>query len=336
MKQEINPGISVIIPAYNEEKRLPGCLKSIKSQDYRGNLELLIVDDNSTDNTVKVAKRFGAKVLKNGSHNIEIGKSIGFQNAKHDFIFLIDADNTLPSKEWLSRSMSALQENPDAVGAQASWFEYKQNHPAADRYCELFGINDPVVYYIGKRDKLMHTEDRWTLPGKVIKDTEDYSLVEFDKDTLPTLGSQGFLAKKNLFFKTNYKPHFFHIDSNLELVEQGHNRFLMMKFGVVHNHCKTLGQFTKKLHRNMRLFLKNRKIKRYKYKTNSLRTLLVILSMVTLIRPTYHSIRGYLRKKDPAWFLHPLLSFYIPFMYLWITAAWIIKSALGIQHTMEN
>ena len=69
------PTISIVIPTYNEEINIERCLSSIIRQNYPSQkIELIVVDDDSTDNTINIAKKFGAKILHNGKKNIEIGK----------------------------------------------------------------------------------------------------------------------------------------------------------------------------------------------------------------------------------------------------------------------
>ncbi len=320
MKKEKFPPISVIIPVYNEEKRLGGCLKSIVDQNYpREKIEILVVDDNSTDKTPAVAMKFGAKILHNGSRNIERGKSIGLKNASHEFIFLLDADNRLPHPNWLANLIRAMEDHPEAVGAEAIWFHYDPGHTLADRYCELFGINDPMAYYLQRRDRLMATEERWQLPGKIVKETDKYYLVQFSRENLLTVGSQGFLTRKSLLLKTSWQPYLFHMDSNMDLISQGFNRYLMMKDSIIHLHCQTTGQFIGKLKRNFTLFLKQENIRRYTWRTKPVRLFLVTLSMLTFIRPTFDSLKGFAKKPDLAWFLNPIYSFCIPAIYLYYT-----------------
>ena len=50
------PDISIVIPAFNEEKNLPRLFKTIKNQDFKGSLEIIVVDNNSTDKTAQIAK----------------------------------------------------------------------------------------------------------------------------------------------------------------------------------------------------------------------------------------------------------------------------------------
>ena len=76
LKLQDCPTISVIIPCFNGRTRLDKCLKSIKMQNYpQEKIEYIVVDDDSTDGTPKLAKeKYGCKVLRNGTHNIERGK----------------------------------------------------------------------------------------------------------------------------------------------------------------------------------------------------------------------------------------------------------------------
>ena len=50
--------ISIVIPAYNEERYLAKCLKSLKEQDYQGQYEIIVVDNGSDDSTSQVARDF--------------------------------------------------------------------------------------------------------------------------------------------------------------------------------------------------------------------------------------------------------------------------------------
>lgn len=312
------PGISIIIPVFNEEKKLGYCLESIRTQDYPQDLlELIVVDDNSVDKTVEIAKKFKAKVYKNGERNIERGKSIGLAQASNEYILLLDADNRLPRPQWLKKFVRSILENPEAVGGEAIWFKYERTHNLIDRYCELFGINDPMAYYFNRRDRLMATESHWSLPGEILKETNDYYLVKFNRSNLLTVGSQGFLTKKSLLLKTNWNPYLFHMDSNMDLIDLGYNRYLMMKDSILHLHSQSIASFIRKLQRNFVLFLKQEPIRRYTWRTNPAKLFLITFSMITIVRPTIDSLKGFIRKPDFAWFLHPLFSLIIPLIYIY-------------------
>jgi len=79
----------VVIPAYNEEKRIARVIHSIKTQGY----EALVVDDGSTDRTSEVAEETGARVVRN-PRNLGYLKTIkrGFRETNSDIIVTIDGD----------------------------------------------------------------------------------------------------------------------------------------------------------------------------------------------------------------------------------------------------
>ena len=110
--------ISVIIPAHNVEKYIENCLISVFNQTYK-NIEVILVDDFSTDKTVKIAKSFqknhsNLKIisLKNyglkKKSGISIARNLGIKFAKGKFIALLDADD-LWSKEKLDLQVKLIK-----------------------------------------------------------------------------------------------------------------------------------------------------------------------------------------------------------------------------------
>ena len=90
--------ISIIIPTYNEEKYLPKLLQSIKEQSFN-NYEIIVADNNSTDNTVKIAKYYGAIITSGGLPGA--GRNKGSNIAIGDILLFLDADVILYNKDFL-------------------------------------------------------------------------------------------------------------------------------------------------------------------------------------------------------------------------------------------
>ena len=90
----MNNLISIIIPAYNGEKYIQGCITSIQNQNM--NTEIIVIDDISTDKTADIARSMGCKVIVNDEHKGQVaGKNTGVRAAKGKFWLTIDQDDML-------------------------------------------------------------------------------------------------------------------------------------------------------------------------------------------------------------------------------------------------
>lgn len=108
--------LSIVIPAKNEENYLPKLLDSIKKQDYK-DYEVIVADGGSTDNTKKIARKYGCRVVvgkKKGSPSIERNK--GARKAKGDVLLFLDADVRL-TDGFLSGIVENISEKNLDVGS---------------------------------------------------------------------------------------------------------------------------------------------------------------------------------------------------------------------------
>lgn len=86
--------LSIVIPAYNEEKYLPQTLDSVKAALTNiEDAEIIVVDNASTDSTREIAERSGARVVDEHVRNIGKVRNTGAENASGDVIVFIDADS---------------------------------------------------------------------------------------------------------------------------------------------------------------------------------------------------------------------------------------------------
>jgi len=113
------PIISVVIPAYNEEKYLPRVLSSLAKQDFKGDYEVIVVDNNSTDNTAKIAKKKGARVIFEKNRGVCFARQKGAEAAKGEIIVSTDADCVFP-ENWLSNIYKAFEREKDIVAVVGS------------------------------------------------------------------------------------------------------------------------------------------------------------------------------------------------------------------------
>lgn len=81
--------ISVVLAVFNEENYLEECLKAVRGLAW----EIVIVDGGSTDNTIEIAKKYKARIIKtNNPKNFHINKNIAIDSAKGDWVLQLDAD----------------------------------------------------------------------------------------------------------------------------------------------------------------------------------------------------------------------------------------------------
>lgn len=107
----IVPKVSIIVPTRNEEKNIRNLLESIKKIDYPKNkLETIIVDENSVDNTLKIASNYHVKILKGNFGSIGNARKAGYKISSGDIIAFLDADMTL-HREYIKNCVNFLEDN---------------------------------------------------------------------------------------------------------------------------------------------------------------------------------------------------------------------------------
>ncbi|MFX0134838.1 MAG: glycosyltransferase [Candidatus Hodarchaeota archaeon] len=108
------PKISVVIPVYNREKILRQCLNSVLNQTYN-NYEVIVVDNNSTDNTKKIIKKFQKKNKKikylfESKRGTAAARYKGEINSRGDIILMTDSDCIVP-KNWIEEMIEPIVKN---------------------------------------------------------------------------------------------------------------------------------------------------------------------------------------------------------------------------------
>jgi len=331
------PSLSLIIVTRNVERTLPELLRTMSIQTYpKSKTEIVIVDGRSTDKTLDIIKqsKLNIRVVQGKYPNDpEACKGEGLSLAKGEIVGLIDSDNYFPHKNWLSKMILPLMENKELVGSYTWRFAYKKSDKALNRYFSLIGSADPIGLYLGKADKLSYISDKWIGFGKVVKNTKAYFIVQFDKDHFPTLGSNGFFARRKFLIRGKVGPEkFFHIDVPFDILKYNLNNYAVVKDVIIHDtSIGSLIAYVRKRANYMRLHYQERaRDRRYfvfdiRRKHDIFRLILFIFFTITFIQPLYVSLKGYIRVRDSAWFLHPLFCFLITVSYAYAVLAKSLK-----------
>lgn len=108
------PRFSVVIPAFNEAAYLAATLDSLAHQDFTGNYEVIVVDNNCTDDTARVAAAYGARVVAEPQQGTCQARQAGSAASRGEIIVSTDADTTFPTS-WLSTIEAAFTRYPACV-----------------------------------------------------------------------------------------------------------------------------------------------------------------------------------------------------------------------------
>ncbi len=110
------PSVSIVIPAYNAQDTIIKCLHSIRFLDYPPEkLEVIIIDNGSTDNTVQIVKKLGFNIVSFPNGSIGAVRNFGASFARGEVIAHTDSDCVLPA-QWLISAIRAMQTDK-AIGA---------------------------------------------------------------------------------------------------------------------------------------------------------------------------------------------------------------------------
>lgn len=118
-----NPSVSIVIPAYNEESHLRGCLEAIARQTVRP-LEVIVVDNNSSDATVAIARSFPfVTLLSEKRQGVLYARDCGYNTAKGEIIGRLDADSIV-APNWVEMVQQVFgDETIDAVTGTVTYRE---------------------------------------------------------------------------------------------------------------------------------------------------------------------------------------------------------------------
>jgi glycosyltransferase involved in cell wall biosynthesis len=108
--------ISVVVPAFNEERLLAGSLAAIReAMSVFNDAELIVCDNNSTDRTAQIARSAGAKVVFEPVNQIARARNTGAAQARGDWLVFVDADS-YPSEDLFRETAEAIQSGHCVAG----------------------------------------------------------------------------------------------------------------------------------------------------------------------------------------------------------------------------
>ena len=167
----MNPLVSILIPCYNSEQWLAETIESALAQTWK-NLEIIIVEDGSTDHSLAVAKSFESsmvKVFSQENQGASAARNNALKECQGDFIQYLDADDLL-APDKIELQLQLLQKNPTSnVVASGEWARFYHNPQEALFIPQSLWQNMPAVDWLvcAWENHLMMHPGAWLVPRKI-------------------------------------------------------------------------------------------------------------------------------------------------------------------------
>lgn len=147
--------ISIVIPAYNEERLIGRCLTSLKNQQFARPYEIIVVNNNSTDATEKIARSFGVKVIHELQQGVVFARQKGLLTARGEIVISGDSDCLYPP-DWLQKIYAIFKQNSSLVAVSGPaivdtypWWAYAHYTCGFALTHLVFKITGYVLYVVG-------------------------------------------------------------------------------------------------------------------------------------------------------------------------------------------
>ena len=144
LKQNQNPLVSVVVIAYNEERRLPACLWSLSEIKTQYPIEIIGVNNNSKDKTEEVYQRLGLPYFNETKQSPGFARQCGLDHAKGKYHFCIDADTFYPPR-YVDLMMTKLQK-PEVACVSSFWSFYPDEKHSAFGLSSFELIRDTFLF----------------------------------------------------------------------------------------------------------------------------------------------------------------------------------------------
>lgn len=216
--------ISIIIRTFNEEKRLKKVLQAISRQTFR-DFEIIIVDSESTDKTLEIAKSFDCRIIhiKKNDFNYSYSSNVGCENAQGDILVFLSGHSCPVRKNYLENVVKIFSQN-DVGGAYGDTIPYWNA-----------GFVEFLFYWLGHIKNLLF----------------------FNKNIVETKVRPGTLSCSNAaFLKKIWEKHHFSLDFAkggedlyfaYQILNEGYKIIKSNKMLVRHSHGKNFKQFRKEM-----------------------------------------------------------------------------------------
>ena len=305
---------SIVMAAYNSGHTIERALRSIRNQKFdQEQIEILVVDGGSTDQTIEIANRYGATVLENPYRLPEPAKMIGLKHATGRYLCIMDSDEEAADDRMFEKRRKLLDAHKE-VKCLAIGLTTPRNSDACCHYINMVG--DPFSCFVyrtikGSMEGLIIRE------GQYYPDLESYIAQYTEKDIKP-IGDSGTVMDLG-YLKTQYATEFEQLTTAVlfdrMITDTGYAGFVAgdrhyhytsasfkvffskLKFRIINNIFDVNGSgYARKAEQNKKL---------------SGRKYLFPLYAVSFIFPLVDGVRMAINYRHWVFLLHPFFSLYV-------------------------
>lgn len=314
------PFFTIIMPTYNSERTIELALSSIRNQTIdQDEIEILVIDGGSTDNTLRIAEKYGACILENPRRYPEYAKQIGFTNATGIYVIEQDSDEVYSNQEQLLRRKKFLEENKEVYCLIVDRLMPAKKCGISNSYINWFG--DPFSYIVyglkGSRIK----ENRHAL----IYETELGNVYQYKEDDIIPIGDGGTttinLKKAKELFGNFITSQEFAVSNFHLLVQKTGYMGCIPDDNIVHYSQGGFRSYLRKLH--FRVYTNLNCVEQSGYSSRARsskiltrRKLLFVVYVLTVAGPIIDSVRLSVLNKDARLLLHFLYVYYVVIMIM--------------------
>lgn len=249
----MNPLVSIVVPNYNGAKYLDLCVECLANQTYK-NIEVIIVDDGSTDNTPDLCDKYAdmydfIKVIHKKNGGLSAARNSGLDAATGEYIYFYDVDDTITPTLVEDNVKLALEHNADLV-MFCFWYYNEANDELIDNNMEKLFIGNQDEFFHNKLSEIVKNEvfnapwnkfiKRSLMTNNNIRFNTDYPIFEdinFAADIIPAANK--IVINNNMYYK-------YYVRSSGTLI----TRFFPNLFDSVSNYYKNIIKYCKNFENN--------------------------------------------------------------------------------------
>lgn len=302
-----HPYLSIVIPTYNSEELLKECIFHIKKQTFK-DYEIIVCDGGSTDNTLKLAKKYNCIIIKNKLRLAEPGIYIGMKKAKGSIIMILAVDNFFKSNIAFE-TIAKIFKQTSNIYALFPKHDSLDNYSIYTRYTNMF--TDPFNHYLYGYASNGRT---FYKVFNITKHTSHYDLFDFKKSkSIPLIAiAQGITIRSS--FVGERKNMWDDIEPMNKIIKKGKQIGFLHSTSLIHNTTRDLNHFIRKQRWavNDALIGKGSKFKDRKKslsKKQNFKIYFYPIYSFSLILPFVNSFYHLLRDKEILWIWHTYLVF---------------------------